>query len=159
MARTVDRWEQLDPHDQKNLLAALQELLQASIDGESGYVEAARGVEDPGLNFLLASFAAQRATFRAQLANVLERLGRRGDPTPSVGGELHRMWSHARAILERHEPVAIIAECERGEHHALRKWESALQLAMPMEIESMLLDQASEIRKAHAGLERMRHPW
>lgn len=159
MARIVDRWEQLDPHDQKNLLAALQELLQASIDGEAGYAEVARDVEDPGLRYLLTSFAEQRATFRAQLADALERLGRHGDPTPSVGGELHRMWTHARAVLERREPVALIAECERGEHHALRKWEAALQLAMPMEIESLLLDQASEIRKAHAGLERMRHPW
>lgn len=159
MAHIVDRYEQLPPHDQKNLVAALQELLQACVDGQAGYTEAANDVEDPGLRYLLTSFAEQRATFRAQLANALERLGRHGDPTPSVGGELHRMWTHARAVLERHEPTALIAECERGEHHALRKWESALQLAMPLELEGLLLDQVTEIRKAREGLERMRHPW
>jgi hypothetical protein len=52
-----------------------------------------------------------------------------------------------------------LAECERGERFAQAKWEAALALAMPIDVQSILLDQVDEIRRTREGLDRMRRPW
>jgi uncharacterized protein (TIGR02284 family) len=155
----VDSYDQLSPHDRKNLVATLEELLGLAHEASAGFRAIAEQARDPGLRGLLASLATQREEFASELSGLLARYGHEPAPRSSPLARFHRRWTEVRAAIEGHDPVGLIAECERGEHHAQGKWEDALLMALPVEVESVLLDQVHEIRNARAGLDRMRRPY
>lgn len=159
MPETVDRFEELTPHDQHNVVAALEELYQTAIDAKTLYQEAVRDVRDDDLRSLFTTLGKQRETFAGQIAAMLSRYGERTSIVPSTRGELHRIWTHFRAAMDRNDPAGMISECERGEHHAEKEWQRMVQMRMPGDVQAMLLDQLLEIRGAREALEKMRHPW
>ncbi len=155
----VERIEELTSHERKNLIALLHELLNTAYDASEGYDTAARVVRDPELADLFRSCADDRRDMVRQLRDVLADLGEPAGPHPGVGAELHRTLIAFRGAVERGDATAILAECERGEHIALGRYERGLSEKMPQRIASVLLDHAALIRASHAAFERMRHPW
>ena len=155
----VDRFDDLSPHERKNLVAMLHELHVTTRDAAEGYEVAAAAVKDPALVGLLTSFASERREASEELEGLLTNLGDERHELPSVGGEVHRGWMSLRGALTHGDPAGILAECERGEHFALVRYDRALAQKLPLGIASVLIDQAATVRESHAAFERMRHPW
>lgn len=161
-ARTevVERVEELTSHERKNLVALLRELVNTAYDSSEGYNTAARAVRDPELADLFRGCAEDRRDMVRQLRELLVELGvDSAGPHPGVDAELHRSLIAFRGAVEHGDPAAILAECERGEHVALGRYERGLGEKMPQRVASVLLDHAALIRASHAAFERMRHPW
>jgi uncharacterized protein (TIGR02284 family) len=155
----VDRVEDLTTHEQKNLVALLHELLNTAYDAGEGYDTAARAVRDRELADLFRSCAEDRRDMVVKLRELLAILGVQAGPHPTIGAEAHRVLIALRGLMEKGDATSILAECERGEHVALGRYERALRQKMPINVASVLLDQAALVRSSHAAFERMRHPW
>lgn len=160
MTTFVDTFQELPAHEQRNIVGVLTELLQVALDAEQGFIHAARDTRgDSGLRAVFEEYAGRRATMAEQLKGQLERLGAPADVAGTLVGRAHRTFMDAVAAVARGGSVRMLVECERGEAFALRKWEAALAMRLPMEVGNLLLDQRSEIQATHDAFDRMRHPW
>lgn len=155
----VERIDDLTPHERKNFAAALQELVATSHDAKLGYEEAARDCRDQELAQLLRSCAAEHEAAGSEIAGLLLDLGVEPHVGHSFGAELHRRMIALRSMMTHGEPASILAECERGEHVAIARYEHALSLKLPMGVADKLLDLATSSRERRAAFDRMRHPW
>lgn len=155
----VERADELTPHERRNVIAALRELLTTCHDGKARYEEAAREADDPDLAGFLLSHADEYDRDARQLADLLVSFGGDTDVPPSLGGELHRRFMALRTAIAHGSPAGILAECERGEHLAIGRYERALQMRLPINVASVLLDQVETIRHRRAAFDRMRKPW
>ena len=160
MKESVDRLEDLSPHEQRNVIATLKELVSTQSDAADGYETVATQVNDAGLASLLVTYGARRRLFCEQLQRLL------GEAAPSAPlversplGKLHRHLIEMRGKVEHMHAIAALSECERGERVALMRYERALKQRLPMPIAVVLLDQIEEIRDARHDFDRMRHPW
>ena len=150
----------LRPQYRRALVDSLVELRSLCLAGDAGYREAASLVEGhPNLRELFRTFAAERLTFAEELTELLERTGHATPPVAKLSADLHRLWIDVRSVVENHDPTMLIAECERGEHAALMKYEAALKRPLSLDVEEVLIDHVAALRAARMGLDRMRHPW
>jgi uncharacterized protein (TIGR02284 family) len=130
----------------------LNDLVETCKDGEKGYRDAAEAIAEEGdaeLRTLFNTYAQQRARFAAELQNEVLRRG--GDPAKSghVSGALHRGWMNLKAAVTGKDEASIIAECENGEHAAMRNYENVLKQNLPSDILAIAETQYAEIRQAH----------
>ena len=132
-----------------DVASTLNQLIQTCKDGESGFQQAAEGVDDPNLQRLFASYSQQRSEFAAELQAEVGRLAR----TPPTGGHataaLHRSWMEMKAVVTGRDEGAIIAECERGEDMAVRTYEQALSSGLPPDLKAIVERQFSGVKEAH----------
>jgi uncharacterized protein (TIGR02284 family) len=142
--------------DRPAAIAALCSLIDVCRDGQRGYSYAAEVVEDRWLQQLFWDYAKQRASFADSLERAVLRLGGRVEPHPSVSGWIHRKWLDVRATLGAANAVAMLVECERGENAARVKYEHALSVPLPDNVQELLLAQLTLIQEAHDRLDRMR---
>jgi uncharacterized protein (TIGR02284 family) len=154
--RTAALFEKYDHTHSAGARSALGDVIAVCREGELGYAEAAKDVRATALQELFKLFADQRRIF----ADVLERhvvsLGGVTEATPRISGWIHRKWLDVRAGIDHGSAVTLLAECERGEHAALAKYERALSIPLPDDLRTILLEQVAEIREAHDRLDRMR---
>jgi uncharacterized protein (TIGR02284 family) len=132
-------------------VSALNRLVVICLNGRYGFNEAARVVRDPHLAAILTEYAHQREQFCEQLMYQVSRLGGRPEKHGTVAGLAHRRWMDVRSVIGG-EDVAILHECERGEHHAAAAYERALASDLPEEIRNLLKDQLAQIRDAQRNL-------
>jgi uncharacterized protein (TIGR02284 family) len=153
---TAARIEKYDSRHLGAARTALSEVIAVCREGTLGYSEAAKDVDHPVLKELFNAFADQRRIF----ADTLERhaiwLGGTPDGMPRNIAWIHRKWLDIRSTIDLRSAVNLLAECERGEHAALAKYERALSIPMPQGLRTILLDQMMEIREVHDQLDRMR---
>ncbi len=160
MAQIVDTFAELTPHEHKNVIALLTELLQVALDAEQGFIHAARDTKgDRGLAALFEEYAGRRSVMASQLRACLESHGGHPSVHGTIVGQAHRAFMDAVAAVIGGGSVRMLIECERGEAYALSKWESALEMKLPLEVANLLLDQRSEIRATHDAFDKMRRPW
>jgi uncharacterized protein (TIGR02284 family) len=143
-----------DPADQSvdRTAATLNELIQASKDGEYGFRTAAESVEDSNLRHLLESYAQQRAEFAAELQLEVRRLAE--DPVDSghAAAAFQRGWLEIKVGLTGGDDATVVAECERGEDAAVRVYRKALDSDLPNDLRMIVERQLVEIREAHAHI-------
>lgn len=157
--RTAALFEKYDLNNRDAARSAIGDVIAVCREGELGYAEAAKDVRDPGLKELFKLFGDQRRIFADTLERHAVWLGGAPPATPRISGWIHRKWLDVRAGIEHGSAITLLAECERGEHAALAKYERALSIPMPEDLRSILLDQVAEIRAAHDKLDRMRGRW
>jgi uncharacterized protein (TIGR02284 family) len=154
--RTAALFEKYDQNHRAAARSAIGDVIAVCREGELGYTEAAKDVRDPRLQELFKLFADQRRIFADALERHAVWVGGAPQATPRISGWIHRKWLDVRAGIDHGSAVTLLAECERGEHAALTKYERALSVPMPEDLRGILLDQVAEIRKAHDQLDRMR---
>jgi uncharacterized protein (TIGR02284 family) len=137
-------------------IATLSTLVDVCRDGQRGYSYAAELVEDAWLSRLFREYAKQRGSFADSLERAVLRLGGRVDSHPSARGWIHRKWLDVRATLETANAVAMLVECERGENAARVKYEHALSVPLPDNVQELILAQLTLIQEAHDRLDHMR---
>lgn len=138
----------------KSYSDTLKDLLQVLEDGYEGFRNAAEGVTDPELKGLFSKYSGQRA----QMAEELLRFspGKREEKKPTIAGALHRGWIDLKAALTSGDDHAILAECERGEDHAVEVYKEALAQDLPSDVSAAVGSQYAQVLEAHDKVRELR---
>ena len=111
----------------KEAISVLNDLIETSKDGQEGFKSCAEDIKHPELKALFAKRSAECATAAAELQAQVRALG--GDPetSTSVAGDLHRRWVDVKSVFTGKDEEAVLNEAERGEDHALKAYNEALE--------------------------------
>src|SRR3954454_3796565 len=142
--------------NQNEVRDMIQELIERSRDGQSGYREAAEHIK----NAEVRSFFLEQSTERARFAGDLEQLIREfGESDPdrkgSVAGTLHRKWIDTKAALGGGDHT-ILESVEQGEDSAKKAYEKALSANLPANVREFVERQAESVRAAHDHVKMLR---
>ena len=135
----------------RQTLRALGSLYRIVEAGERGYAVAAANVNNRGLKLLFKSFAQQRANFKAEIFQEIQRLG--GRLYPSISGALaiiHRGRIDIFAALtigDENEEKVVLKEVVFGERVALRAYENTLKKDLLAESREIIARQYAEVRR------------
>jgi uncharacterized protein (TIGR02284 family) len=130
------------------VVAPLVRLVEACRDGERGYRQAAKDVQDEGFRFIFQRYAKERAASADALAKALEPFGVSPDVSGTRMGAIHREWLDASAALARGGARTILRECQRGDEAAMKVYAAALHAGLPPEIQEMVQDQRASLQNA-----------
>jgi uncharacterized protein (TIGR02284 family) len=130
------------------VVAPLVRLVEACRDGERGYRQAAKDVQDEGFRFIFQRYAKERAAFADALAKALEPFGVSSNASGTRMGAFHREWLDASATLARGGAQTILRECQRGDDAAMKLYAAALHAGLPPEIQEMVQDQRASLQSA-----------
>jgi uncharacterized protein (TIGR02284 family) len=131
----------------------LKELQQTLADGIEGFTIAAESVKDPGLKTLFSGFAMERE----EMAHELREYARADtEEDASVTGAIHRGWMELKAKLTSGDDHAILAECERGEDHALKVFREDVDDDLPAEARATISSISTRILAVHNKVKQLR---
>lgn len=132
----------------------IKDLLQTLEDGKDGFSKAAESVKDHELKTLFTSFSAERQEMIDEL--VAYSTADHGDAQSTVTGALHRGWINLKAALTSGDDHAVLAECERGEDHAVAQFRSALEKELPAEARATVESISTRILAVHNQVRDLR---
>lgn len=136
----------------ENLMVALQ-------DGRKGFHQAAQQLRDDGHDELADEFeelSQQRERLIQELRSETRVHAAFDEGSGSAGGALHRGWIALKDAMTGDDPHAILAAAERGEDHAKREYEKAMQEGLPDDLRDVVVRQAAEIEAAHDRVKALR---
>lgn len=134
----------------------LNPIIEALKDGQLGYTTAAKDSSSPDLKTLFQQFAAERAEFALHLQQQLKTSGEPAEDSGTVSGDLHRGWINLKAALSSREDLAILEECERGDHSAVGTFEEVLSHTDLGTLRPLLERQLAQITAAHQKVTALR---
>lgn len=134
----------------------LNNLIETCKDGETGFREAADGVQNAALRTVFNEYARQRAQFAAELQNLVTRLGGSPATSGSAAGALHRGWMNLKSALTGKDDHAILEEAERGEDAAVKNYQNVLAEDLPTDIRAVVEEQYRQILQAHGRIRGLR---
>ncbi|HET7033263.1 MAG TPA: PA2169 family four-helix-bundle protein [Casimicrobiaceae bacterium] len=139
-----------------NVESILNELIETSKDGESGFRKAAQDACDPKLKSLFAACATRCTDGARELQQIVRTSG--GDPerTGSVAAALHRGWISVREAVTARDDQAILEECERGEDYAKAQYKKALEHDLPMNVRVIVERQYQGVVANHDKVRALR---
>ena len=153
---TVDTRSPSYSDDNDRVINLLNDLIAVCKDGQSGFEQAAEGVERADLKTLFREFAYRRSQFSGELQTLVQTLG--GDPEEagSLTGALHRGWMNVKSVVTGRDEAAILNECERGEDSAKNAYEEIQENDLPDYVREVIQDQYAEVVAAHEKILNLR---
>jgi uncharacterized protein (TIGR02284 family) len=139
-----------------NTVSVLNDLIETSKDGEQGFLKAAEDATDPQLKTLFSSRADECARAVRELQARVVQLGGKPEDRGSVTGALHRGWVDVKAALSSRDNHAILAECERGEDVAKKRYRDALDKELPADIRALVELQFQGVIQNHDRIRDLR---
>jgi uncharacterized protein (TIGR02284 family) len=134
------------PDDAKSVL---QNLIETCRDGETGYLHAAGLADDSQLKSYFQQQSLERARFRVELTDAITRLGEVDpDTSGSSAALLHRAWFELKDDFGGGDHT-LLESVEQGEDSAKHAYESALEKALPAEIEELVRNQYARVKASH----------
>lgn len=137
-----------------NTTDIVNDLLQTLEDGKEGFQKAAESVKETDLKALFQSYSAERGEMIGELRRVSPADA--DDAKSSVTGAVHRGWINLKAALTAGDDHAILAECERGEDHAVAQYRDALEKSLPEPVRSVVASQSVRILAVHNKVKELR---
>lgn len=139
------------------VLKILEGLIQTLEDGKTGFRQAAVASKDPELARALTELSEQRAELSAQMQTLGAVYGESAyDQETSVAGALHRGWIDLKAAIASDNAHGILAECERGEDHAVAEFRQAIEHDLPSNVREVVERQAAVVEATHDHVKRLR---
>jgi uncharacterized protein (TIGR02284 family) len=142
----------------KNVVDALNNLVQINNDRIEGYERAAKETEDSDLKDLFNQMASKSHMMKSQLSSeVIKRSGKPTEGTTS-SGKAFRVWMDFKAALTGKNRKAILSSCEFGEDATQDTYEDVLKDGneLPTEIVDLISTQKSQLREDHDRVKTMR---
>lgn len=139
-----------------NTVSVLNDLIETSKDGEQGFFKAAEDTTDLKLRTLFATRSQECANAASELQARVVALGGKPENRGSVTGALHRGWVDVKAALSTRDNHAILAECERGEDVAKKRYREALDKDLPADIRSLVELQFQGVLQNHDRIRELR---
>ncbi len=130
-------------------LNILNDLIQINKDGQEGFLDASENVKNPELKALFAKYSLHRSKFAGELQQQVTELGEEPEKDSTIAGAIHRGWIDLKAAFTKGDDYSILAECERGEDHAVEAYHEALEAELPANIRALIEDQAAVVQGAH----------
>ncbi|MGH6795977.1 MAG: PA2169 family four-helix-bundle protein [Methylocella sp.] len=143
--------------DNRQVVEALNKLLETTKDGEEGFRTCAGAVTSPRLKTVFEDAARRCDAGAAELQAEIRRLG--GEPATSgtVGGSLHRAWTNVKSSVTGMDEYAVLAECERGEDVAKSAYEAALMEDLPQAVKAIVRRQYEGVKANHDRVRELRN--
>jgi uncharacterized protein (TIGR02284 family) len=142
----------------KNVVDALNNLVQINNDRIEGYERAAKETDDSDLKDLFNQMASKSHMMKSQLSS--EVIKRSGKPTESTtsSGKAFRVWMDFKAALTGKNRKAILSSCEFGEDAAQDTYQDVLKdgTELPTEIVDLISTQKSQLREDHDRVKTLR---
>lgn len=127
----------------------LQKLIETCRDGETGYLHAASIARDAKLKTYFQQQSLERARFRVELTDAIQRLGEREpDTSGSSAAVLHRAWFELKDDLGGGDHT-LLESVEQGEDSAKHAYENALQANLPAAVAELVRKQYASVKAAH----------
>ncbi len=141
----------------KDAVSVLNDLVETSKDGQMGFEKAAQDAHDPQLKTLFQSRATDCTRSAGELQSQVQRLG--GDPQTggSTSGALHRGWVNLKSAVTDRSDHDILAECERGEDVAKKRYHDALENGeLPADVRALVERQYLGVLQNHDRIRDLR---
>lgn len=139
-------------------LSTIKALIQTLEDGKDGFHEAAKASNDAKVARVLEQYSAQRAELSAQLKTLGAAFGEDDayEEKSTLAGAIHRGWIDLKAALTSGSAHSVLAECERGEDHAVAEFRKALEQDLPSNVRMVVEHQAATVKAAHDEVKKLR---
>jgi len=142
--------------DNKDLIDALNLLLETSKDGEYGFRTSAEHVRSADLRTAFNRHAEECRQAAAELRNLIAQNGGKADDGGTVTGAVHRGWVAVKGTLAGYSDLAMLEECERGEDAALERYRSVLAKDLPASVRPLVERQYEGAKRNHAEVRTLR---
>lgn len=107
-------------------VSALNKIITTLYDGENGFKEAAKEVDNTSLATRFRGLAQQRYDFGHEVKPFIKQLGGDVDKGGSTAATLHRAWIDLKTALAGNDEAAVLAECVRGEESAVDTYQEVI---------------------------------
>lgn len=143
--------------DTREIIAALNELIETCKDGEYGFRSCAEHARSTTLQTLLNRHADECRQGAAELQALVAQRGGRAEDGGSASGALHRGWVSLKGTLAGHSDVAMLEEVERGEDVAIERYRDVLQRAtLPADVLAVVQRQYDGLKHNHLEMRSLR---
>jgi len=134
----------------EDTVAYLNGLIETCRNGELGYAEAARLVEDTRLQTILEGYSKERAGFVKTLQAEVRKLGGTPAESGTLGGALE-----FKSVATLGDGASILAACETGESSAWTHYKEATDSQISGESRALVAKQFEKVKEAIAHLQHL----
>jgi uncharacterized protein (TIGR02284 family) len=139
-----------------NVISELNDLVETSKDGEKGFRKAAEDAHDAQLKSLFLSRANDCAQGARELQDTVQQLGGKPESGGSMSGALHRGWVDVKSAVTSRSDYDILAECEKGEDVAKKRYHDALEKDLPIDVRAIVERQYQGVLQNHDRVRDLR---
>jgi uncharacterized protein (TIGR02284 family) len=139
-----------------NVVSELNDLVETSKDGEKGFRKAAEDAHDAQLKSMFLSRADDCARGARELQDAVQQLGGKPETGGSVTGALHRGWIDVKSAVSNRSDHEILAECEKGEDVAKKRYHDALEKELPADVRAIVERQYQGVLQNHDRVRDLR---
>ncbi|TDN70233.1 PA2169 family four-helix-bundle protein [Paraburkholderia sp. BL10I2N1] len=139
-----------------NVISELNDLVETSKDGEKGFRKAAEEAHDAQLKSLFLSRADDCARGARELQDAVHQLGGKPETGGSMSGALHRGWADVKSAVTSRSDYDILAECEKGEDVAKKRYHDALEKDLPIDVRAIVERQYQGVLQNHDRVRDLR---
>ena len=142
--------------DNERVIDILNKLIETCKDGEYGFRTCAEHVDSQHLRTVFLDRAESCRKGAMELQAEVARLGGKPEDRGTAAGAMHRAWIDLRTAVTSKDEKAVLAECERGEDHAVKEYKDALSKSLPENLRMVVQRQATEVQRAHDSMRSLR---
>lgn len=143
--------------NKEDSVSTLNDLIEISIDGEKGFLESAKVVDDTMLKTFFSGRAQQVKESVSELQKLVRDLGGKPAESSSLGGYLHRRWIDLISAIKSDDTVTVLNEVERGEDVALTAYKDAAAKDLPPEVRVVVMRQLVGAQHNHDQVKQLRN--
>lgn len=142
--------------DPKDVIDALQDLVECCKDGEYGFRTSAEQATSSELKSVFQQRADDCRRGADELNAKIRALGGKAEDSGSALGAMHRGWVSVKSTLSTYDDKAVLEECERGEDNAMARYRKALKQQLPDDVRQVVERQAQAVQRNHDQVKRLR---
>jgi uncharacterized protein (TIGR02284 family) len=139
-----------------NVISELNDLIETSKDGEKGFRKAAEDARDAQLKTMFLDRADDCARGARELQDAVQKLGGKPEDRGSMTGALHRGWVDVKSAVGGRSDHSILAECEKGEDVAKKRYHDALEKDLPADVRAIVERQYQGVLQNHDRVRDLR---
>ena len=139
-----------------NVVSVLNDLVETSKDGEKGFRKAAEDAHDAQLKAMFLARAEDCTRGARELQDAVQGLGGKPETGGSMSGALHRGWVDMKSAVTDRSDHEILAECEKGEDVAKKRYHDALEKDLPVDVRALVERQYQGVLQNHDRVRDLR---
>lgn len=139
-----------------NVIAVLNDLIEISKDGERGFMKASEDAQHVGVRQALLDSAHHCTQGARALQDLVLKLGGKPECGGSVAGALHRGWLDVKSAVGNRSDHALLADCEKGEDAAKKRFRDALEKDLPADVRAVVEDLYQGVLQNHERIRALR---
>lgn len=139
-----------------NVIAVLNDLIETSKDGERAFMRTAEDANHASVKQALLESADRCTRGARELQDLVLKLGGKPEGGGSVAGALHRGWLDVKSAVGSRADHAILADCEKGEDAAKKRFHEALEKDLPADVRAVVERLYHGVLQNHDRIRSMR---